>query len=336
MKFFSDQTWANILSHGKFDYIVVGSGCTALAFIDKALELNKNARILCLERGGTFVKLYFEVSRLITSFHFPPFFWHSHNCMAVSRVNLLIDFWLPSHFQNLPLPFKMVLGGPSETFPWTLSRKTFETKELQFCHGSCPFFGGRSTFWSAWSPQPSEELMRNFPDSMKATAQKESFWKEAKKLLNVTPASRIDDTVFGELQTAIDEILVGAVGGIASADYVESAPLAVGRRSPTSTLRFNKFSVPGPLLNLYENQRHLAKTEEGAPLELMVNCSANRMIQGDDGVVRVIETSKGTLSWTGDNTKIILCAGAVPNVTLLLNSLRSATRLSANELRVTS
>lgn len=27
--------------------------------------------------------------------------------------------------QNLPLPFKLVLGGPSETFPWSLTSKTF-------------------------------------------------------------------------------------------------------------------------------------------------------------------------------------------------------------------
>ncbi|KAM0418762.1 hypothetical protein ACHAPT_012272 [Fusarium lateritium] len=279
--FVSDQTWGNILAHGEFDYIVVGSGCTALAFIDKALELNQNARILCLERG---------------------------------------DFWLPSHFQNLPIPFKMVLGGPSETFPWTLSRKTFETKELKFCHGSCPFFGGRSTFWSAWSPRPSEELMRDFPESMKATASKEEFWTEAKELLNVTTAEEIDDTVFGKLQTAIDQILEESVGNIPSADYVESAPLAVGRRSPTSTLRFNKFSVPGPLLGRLEKQRRLAQSEEGAPLEIVVNCSARSMVQGDDGIVRVLETSKGTLSWTGDNTKVILCAGAIPNATMLLNS----------------
>ncbi|KAH7309732.1 hypothetical protein B0I35DRAFT_358770 [Stachybotrys elegans] len=282
--FVSEQTWGNILSHGSFDYIVSGSGCTALAFIDKVYELDKNARVLCLERGGIL---------------------------------------LASHFQNLPLPFKMVLGGASETFPWTLSRKTFETKELKFCHGSCPFFGGRSTFWSAWSPQPKEALMRDFPESMKATAKKESFWQEAKKLLNVTPASEIDDTVFGKLQTAIDKVLTDSVRSIHSADYVESAPLAVGRRSPTSTLRFNKFSVPGPLLGIYESQRHLAKTEDGAPLELAVNCSARSMSQSDDGIVRVLETSKGTLSWTGNDTKIILCAGAIPNATLLLNSFQS-------------
>lgn len=121
----------------------------------------------------------------------------------------------------------MALGGPSETFPWTLSRKTFETKEIVFCHGSCPFFGGRSTFWSAWSPRPSLDLIRDFPEAMKKTAEHERFWEETKKLLNVTRASQIDDGVFGSLQTAIDRILKDSIGNIPTADYVESAPLAV-------------------------------------------------------------------------------------------------------------
>ncbi|KAK3392115.1 hypothetical protein B0T20DRAFT_483237 [Sordaria brevicollis] len=286
--FASDQTWGNILAHGDFDYIVIGSGFTALAFIQKTLDLDPFAKILCLERGG---------------------------------------FWLPSHFQNLPIPFKMVLGGPSETFPWTLSRKTFETKELGFCHGSCPFFGGRSTFWSAWSPRPGLDLLRDFPESMKETASDEQFWTEAKDLLNVTTAAQINDGVFGSLQTAIDDILQRSVGKIPTADYAESAPLAVGRRSPTSRLRFNKFSVPGPLLGILERQRQLAKTNQGAPLEIMVDCAVTGMSKSDaddgDGFVRVLETSKGTLSWTGNNTRVILCAGAIPNATMLLNSFES-------------
>lgn len=219
------------------------------------------------------------------------------------------DFWLPSHFQNLPLPFKMVLGGPSETFPWTLSRKTFGNKELGFCHGSCPFFGGRSTFWSAWSPQPSLELMRGFPDSMKATAETREFWKSAKKLLHVKEAGKIDDGIFGSLQQAVDKVLKDNLQDIPTADSVESAPLAVGARSPTSLMRFNKFSVPGPLLALYEEQRKLTERGEGQPLQLMLNCVVTGLNEGDDGVVRAIETSRGTLSWPEDDTKIVLCAG---------------------------
>ncbi|CAG7558988.1 unnamed protein product [Fusarium equiseti] len=282
--FVSDQTWSNILAHGDFDYIVVGSGFTALAFIQKTLELDPCAKIVCLERGG---------------------------------------FWLPSHFQNLPIPFKMVLGGPSETFPWTLSRKTFETEELKFLHGSCPFFGGRSTFWSAWSPQPTPDLMRDFPESMIRTAEKDGFWQEAKKLLNVTTANQIQDGIFGSLQIAIDNILQHSLKNIPTAETAESAPLAVGRQSPSSTLRFNKFSVPGPLLGILEKQRQRAKADanKASPLEIMVDCTVKNMIKGDDdNFVRVVETSKGALSWTGNKTRIILCTGAIANATILLNS----------------
>ncbi|KAK3292351.1 uncharacterized protein B0H64DRAFT_347116 [Chaetomium fimeti] len=282
--FVTDATWSNILAGGKFDYIVIGSGCTALAFIDEVLRQDKNKRILCLERG---------------------------------------DFWLPSHFQNLPLPFKMVLGGPSETFPWTLSRKTYENKELRFCHGSCPFFGGRSTFWSAWSPQPSPELMRGFPDSMKKTAETGEFWKSAKKLLHVKLAGHIGDDVFGPLQKAVDKVLRHKLKHIPTADTVESAPLAVGAGSPTSRMRFNKFSVPGPLLALYEEQRKLTEGGQGQPLQLALNCTVTGLAEGDDGVVRAIETNRGTISWPENDTKIVLCAGAIPNATLLLNSFPS-------------
>ncbi|KAI9734347.1 MAG: hypothetical protein M1834_002453 [Cirrosporium novae-zelandiae] len=212
--FVSNATWGSILDHGEFDYIVIVSGCTALAFIEETLRLDPNKRILCLERG---------------------------------------DFWLPSHFQNLPLPFKIVLGGPSKTFPWTLSTKTYKAPEIKFCHRSCPFFGGRSTFWSAWSPQPTLGLMRDFPESMKNTTKDPVFWKRAKELLNVTGAADIDDTIFAGLQEKIDQRLGLPVKAIPSANISEAAQLAVGRRSPTSTLRFNKFSVPGPLLGVVES-----------------------------------------------------------------------------------
>ncbi|KAF3076702.1 hypothetical protein CFAM422_001041 [Trichoderma lentiforme] len=243
--FVSDNTWENILSHGKFDYIEEAN------FVH--------------ERG---------------------------------------DFWLPIHFQNLPLPFKTVLGGPSETYPWTLSTETFKTKELGFLHGSCPFFGGRSTFWSSYNPQPTEDLMRDFPKSMIDATKKDGFWSAAEKLLN----------------NAIDGLLKKRLGQIPTADSVEPAPLAVGPKSRTSTLRFNKFSVPGPLVALHESQRKLAEKGEGRPLELMINCTVTGLKADEGGVVRAIETNRGLLSWTDDNTKVVLCAGAVPNATLLLNS----------------
>ncbi|KAL7912252.1 hypothetical protein GGI35DRAFT_492193 [Trichoderma velutinum] len=221
------------------------------------------------------------------------------------RLSSLFDhFWLPTHFQNLPLPFKTVIGGPSETYPWTLSTETFKTKELGYLHGSCPFFGERSTFWSAYTPKPTEDLMRDFPKSMIDASKEDGFWHDAEKLLN----------------DAIDDLLKKRLGQIPTADSVEAAPLAVGPKSRTSTLRFNKFSVPGPLIALHESQRKLAEKGGGAPLELMINCTVTGLKKDDGGVVRAIETSRGVLAWTDDDTKVVLCGGAVPNATLLLNS----------------
>ena len=219
------------------------------------------------------------------------------------------DFWLPSHFQNLPLPFKMVLGGPSETFPWTLSRKTFRDPELRFCHGSCPFFGGRSTFWSAWSPQPETGEMRKFPDQMIQTTKESIFWLEAKRLLNVTSAADIDDTIFAGLQTEIDKRLTMPLPHVPSATQSYPAQLSVGRRSPTSTLRFNKFSVPGPLLGIHERQKKKALENCGSQLDIRLNCVVEKLTADDDGVVRAIKTSRGTVSWQGEDTKVVLCAG---------------------------
>jgi hypothetical protein len=219
----------------------------------------------------------------------------------------------------------MVLGGESETFPFTLSGETYRNPELKFCHGSCPFFGGRSTFWSAWCPQPTEELMRGFPESMLATAREAAFWPKAHEILNVTSAADIDDTVFGHLQDMIDDKLRNISTHVPSADISEPAKLAVGHRSPTTTLRFNKFSTPGPLLARYDTQRELAKKKEGAPLEIRLNCTVQELgYCEEDGYVRGICTQDRIMAWKTKKPKVILCGGAFPNATLLLNSVPAA------------
>jgi hypothetical protein len=50
--FVDDNTWNNILDHGEFDDVVIGSGFCALAYVDEALRLNPFRKILILERGG--------------------------------------------------------------------------------------------------------------------------------------------------------------------------------------------------------------------------------------------------------------------------------------------
>lgn len=106
------------------------------------------------------------------------------NSYRLLHICQILEYLLPDHFQNLPLPFQYTFGGSSETFPWTLSQQSRDS-DFRFVHGYYPFFGGRSLFWSAWSPVLQPSLMRNFPDSLIKTSQNHAFWRCARELLNV-------------------------------------------------------------------------------------------------------------------------------------------------------
>ncbi|KAJ3554999.1 hypothetical protein NP233_g12308 [Leucocoprinus birnbaumii] len=242
-------------------------------------------------------------------------------------------------------PSTLVLGGPSETFPWTLTSNTFKS-EVGYMHGSCPFFGGRSTFWSAWCPRAIYQkwnMMRNFPKTLVDLAKREEFWTRAEELLHVTPADKLSTPIFGNLQDQIDERLVDGVGRIKGCDFAQSAPLAVGRKTSLSTLAFEKFSTPGPLLTIHGRQLDLAKKQEGSPLAIVTNTVVERFELDTDGdgpnhKAVVLHTSRGTLCFPSGKTNIILAAGTVPNTTLLMNSTgdslkgRAGTRLSGHFL----
>ncbi|RXW23453.1 hypothetical protein EST38_g2427 [Candolleomyces aberdarensis] len=303
--FVEESTWQDILDHGEYDDVVVGSGLCALAYIDEALEKNPHRKILVLERG---------------------------------------ESWLPDHFQNLPLPFNLVLGGPSETFPWTLTSRTFRS-EVGFLHGSCPFFGGRSTFWSAWCPRAIHgewDLMRGFPKEVVALCD-EPFWKRAETLLHVTTADKLSTPVFGDLQKEIDKRLIDGIQRIRAADFAQPAPLAVARKTSFSKVAFDKFSTPGPLLAIHGRQLELAKNNKGSPLSIATNTVVERFeldVDGDgpDHSAVVLHTSRGTLCFPSGKTNVILAAGAIPATTLLMNSVgeplkdRAGSRLSGHFL----
>jgi hypothetical protein len=48
----SSRKWDELTSLDDYDYVVVGTGCTALAFVHETLRLNPYKKIICLERGG--------------------------------------------------------------------------------------------------------------------------------------------------------------------------------------------------------------------------------------------------------------------------------------------
>ena len=132
--------------------------------------------------------------------------------------------------------------------------------------------------------------MRKFLDRMIQTTKDPGCWHEVKRLLNFTSAADIEDSIFAGLQTEIDKRLEVQVS---SATKSYTARLSVVHTSPASTLRFSRFSVPGTLLAIYMK----AQENGGTQLDVMLNCVVEKLTADDEGVVRAMKTSRGTVSW---------------------------------------
>ncbi|MCB2377338.1 hypothetical protein LGH70_07085 [Hymenobacter sp. BT635] len=289
--FLSEEDWKHAREQEQFDYIIIGSGFCSLAFAERILAKTPMAKILILERG--------------------PFF-------------------LPEHFQNLPLPYQHTLGGLSETFPWTLSGKTAAQPagNIQFQHGMVPFFGGRSIMWSAWCPRPTTEEMQYWPKETIAAAK--AHFDSAEKLLNVVPADKIDQDldpehlrfvasqrpVYRVMQHELQAMLEANLKKIPSATRMMAAPLAAGA-SVQEGIDFAKFSTPSVLLDLASKQADLSAKQQGSPLKIAGECVVNLIYQ-QDGVATALDTSRGVVNI--GNAKLILAMGTIPPATLLMNS----------------
>jgi choline dehydrogenase-like flavoprotein len=291
--FLSETDWNITREQEQFDYIIIGSGFCSLAFARQVYEKNPWAKILILERG--------------------PFF-------------------LPEHFQNLPIAYQHTLGGLSETFPWTLSKKTATQPagNIQFQHGMVPFFGGRSILWSAWCPRPDVEKgeMKHWPKETIKAAQ--DHFESAERLLRVIHADQIDKDlstsmrkqvmkqrpVYGLMQSKLEQMLTAKLHKILSATRSMPAPLAADAGTQQG-FDFAKFSVPSELLNLAIQQANLATNNCGTPLKMVGDCIVKRINQ-QDGVATSLDTSRGMIN-VGE-AKIILAMGTLPAATLLLNS----------------
>ncbi|KAF3005266.1 hypothetical protein E8E14_006561 [Neopestalotiopsis sp. 37M] len=131
--------------------------------------------------------------------------------------------------------------------------------------------------------------MRDFPETMITTTKEGIFWEEARRLFHVVGADQIGDPVYTGLQNEIDQRLKDRLQNVKTAEYSEPAQLAVGRGTPTSTLRFNKFSTPAPLLKIYEEQQ----SNNAASLDILLNCVVKKLRPVDeDGHTHSIETSQ--------------------------------------------
>src|SRR6516165_5767859 len=122
-----------------------------------------------------------------------------------------------------------------------------------------PFFGGRSTLWSAWCPTPTRDEMQGWPEKIIKAA--ENQFGSALKLLRVKPADRLDQEitdqqrsligasrpVYGRLQSTVQRLLKDGIHNIEGVYRSEPAPLACASETGVD---FQKYSTPGDLLAL--------------------------------------------------------------------------------------
>lgn len=293
--FLSRDGWKRAREENAYDLVIVGTGFCGLAVAHRALDRDPQCRILMLERG---------------------------------------TFFLPEHFQNLPLPFVNTLGGLSETFPWTLTRATShgELGTVRWQHGMVPFFGGRSTLWSAWCPRPTEQELAGWPQQTINAAK--SHFDAAERLLHVQLADQIDRDrdlatrrvveqfrpVYGALQRCVQSLLTGAPSKVPSIYRTEAAPLA-SSASDVDGVDFEKFATPSELLALVMRQRDLESAGKGAPLHIATEVVVEEIVQ-QDGFATALQTSRGVLP-LGD-AKLVLAMGTLPPTTLVRNAFPEA------------
>jgi choline dehydrogenase-like flavoprotein len=251
--------WPTV-ANAAYDFIVIGTGPTGVAFVEQALKNNPHASILMLERGG---------------------------------------FWLPVHYQMLPTAFQAATASPPTTYPWSRTSDMATTGMQFFQAGYIPVVGGRSTYWSAWCPSPGPELMRDWPQELIDVTLQPGFWERAKTFLHVKSMDHIHDGVYGKLQQQLDTNLrENYKRDVPTSEHAYPAPIAVGNPD-WQGVKFYKYSTVGTLLDLQQRHQTLATQDLGAPLTIVDRCTVARLLHDERGCVNAIDTSRGMVAVGG-------------------------------------
>lgn len=184
------DAWERDRIAGDFDYVIIGSSFCATGFIHQVLKNNPKAKIFIMERGD-----------------YPP----------------------PEHFHSLSPHDLRREEKDTETFPWNISDETDAGEYIRQVRGMNNLFGGRSSYWKAWCPEPTEEEMAEWPDEV--IKKVHEYFPKAKKLLNVQPVHEIREDkgnrMFGQLQDIIFEELKSTPSDVEAITRVEHTPLAI-------------------------------------------------------------------------------------------------------------
>lgn len=283
--FTSNEEWKKIREENTYDYVVVGTGFCAYAFIERVLKNKPAAKILVLERGG---------------------------------------FHLPEHFQNLPLAYQGLLGGMSETFPWTLdsgtaNKDTTGGDYIKAQHGMLPFFGGRSTTWSAWCPKPDKEAgeLDWWNEKIVEKLINKKYLDSAEELLNVISVDKLvgKSAAYDQLQKKVSDHFKTFQKKTELKNFSRSMSAPLAANGEESSEDFHKFSSPEKILEL-KMMLDADKSNKGT-LDIVTLCTVNKIIN-DGSTAYALDTSRGIVNL--NKAQLILAMGTLPPTTLVRNS----------------
>ena len=136
--------------------------------------------------------------------------------------------YLSEHHQQCP---PSPSPGEVEFRPWIISLETVQNEFVQNVHGQIPLLGGRSTYWSGWSPTPSSKELAGWPEQLSTPLEK-TYFALARGFLNVVAANKInanegDRFLYRTFQHCLKSCLDSAAS-MESIEQVLHAPLAMG------------------------------------------------------------------------------------------------------------
>ncbi|WP_337264701.1 MULTISPECIES: GMC oxidoreductase [unclassified Serratia (in: enterobacteria)] len=215
-----------------------------------------------------------------------------HNPQARILVLEKGNYLIPDHIQNIP-PAYIKLNTSVGTRPWTY----YGTPGLNFMP-QIPYVGGRALFWNAWTPQPDESEMPDWP--VQAIESLDKQWYPTGEFMGRRYSLATPGNLNQSLNQFMSERLFSQLANISGAKPQPSpsalfSAMATGQGVPPED--WAKFSPISVLVS--DVQKFAGK------LRVVVNAEVEKLIAESDIVTDII-TKDGTLK-VGKAQVILAC-----------------------------